>query len=89
MKETILIERTDEVSVITGRVSLQQCPSMKGWVLGILHEHGRQTLDEIGVLLPHANWAQLFLAIDKLNRDGAIGLRSIGHGEYLLNLRES
>ena len=81
MKETILMEKADEASGLTGRPSPQQCPSMKDWVLGVLQEGGGQTLDELGSLLPSANWAQFFLAIDRLSRDGEIGLRLVGNGE--------
>jgi hypothetical protein len=49
MNETTLMETAD-------RLSLQQYPSMKEWVLSILHEHGMHTLDELGLLLPRANW---------------------------------
>jgi hypothetical protein len=69
--------------------TLTAYPSMQEWVLHTLQEHGVCTLDELGALLPDANWAQVFLAIDHLSRDGAIGLRSLGNGEYLLNLRDS
>jgi hypothetical protein len=88
MKELMLMER-DERSVVRRRVSLRQCPSMREWVLNILHERGAQTLEEVAGLLPSTNWAQLLLAIDKLDRDGAIDLRFVGHGEYLLSLNEN
>jgi hypothetical protein len=38
MKETILVDKADGASVIPSRCSLQQCPSMKEWVLGVLEE---------------------------------------------------
>lgn len=86
MKDTV--ERTKN-ALAGGRIFLHPGPSMSEWVLHILHERGGQTLDEIGALLPNANWAQLFLAIDKLTRDGAIELRFAGRGEYWLNLRHA
>lgn len=81
MNKTTLMERAD-------RLSLQQWPSMKEWILSLLHEHGLHTLDELGVLLPRTNWAQLFLAIDGLSRDGAIDLRWLD-GDYWVNVRGS
>ena len=72
----------------TQRSTLQECPSMKEWVLSILYERGMQTLDDLGAWLPQANWAQLFLAIDSLSRDGIIELRRVGQGDYLLSLRD-
>jgi hypothetical protein len=61
---------------------------MQEWVLSIHHEHGMHTLDEVGMLVPPGNWAQLFLAIDSLSRDGPIELRWFRHGEYLLTMRD-
>jgi hypothetical protein len=68
--------------------TLTAYPSMQEWVLSTLQEHGVCSLDELGALLPGTNWSQLFLAIDRLSRGGAIGLRSLGNVEYLLNLRD-
>jgi hypothetical protein len=68
--------------------TLTAYPSMQEWVLNTLQEHGGCSLDELGALLPGTNWSQLFLAIDRLSRSGAIGLRSLGYGEYLLTLRD-
>ena len=62
--------------------------SMQEWVLGMLQEHRVCTLDDLGDLLPGANWSQLFLAVDRLSRDEAIGVRSVGNGEYILSLRD-
>jgi hypothetical protein len=68
--------------------TLTAYPSMQEWVLNTLQEHGVCSLDELGALLPGTNWSQLFRAIDRLSRGGAIGLRSLGNGEYLLNLKD-
>jgi hypothetical protein len=62
-------------------------PSMEEWVLEILRQRRLHTLDQLGLLLPAANWAQLFLAVDRLSRSGAITLRKNGQGEYLLSLK--
>ena len=85
MKERMLMER-GETSAAAVVASLHQCPSMREWVLSLLRERGAQTLDEVAALLPSTNWAQLLLAIDNLDRQGAIELRFVGDGEYLLNL---
>ena len=63
------------------------CPSMQEWVLSTLRD-GVHTLDELGALLPDANWAQLFLAVDRLSRNGSIGVRRLGYGDYVLALRD-
>lgn len=64
----------------------QEQPSIDGWVLDALHQHGAQTLDQMANLLPERNWAQLFLAIDRLSRSGKISLSTRGVGEYLITL---
>ena len=48
--------------------------------------NGSLTLDALAVSIPSPTWAQLFLAVDTLSRSGAITLRSIGRGEYLVSL---
>src|SRR5678816_2107200 len=81
MSDRDLVERTQ-------RATVQDCPSMKEWVLSLLYERGMQTLDDLGAWVPQANWAGLFLAIDRLSREGTIELRRIGRGEYALRLRD-
>jgi hypothetical protein len=70
------------------RAMLQEKPSIDEWVLGALQQHGTQTLDQIGKLLPGVNWAQLFLAIDRLSRSGKISLWSPGFGDYLITVNQ-
>ncbi len=61
-------------------------PGRHEWLLAILERNGPQTLDDLGASVPSASWAQLFLAVDRLSRAGAITLRVIGRGEYLVSL---
>jgi hypothetical protein len=70
------------------RVGVQEKPSIDDWILGVLHQHGTQTLDQIGKLLPEVNWAQLFLGIDRLSRSGQISLWSPGFGDYLITVNQ-
>lgn len=67
---------------------IQSRPSVDEWVIGVLRQHGTQTLDQLGRLLPEANWAQLFLAIDRLSRTGAVTLWSPGFGDYLISVND-
>ena len=62
----------------------QHHPSIDEWITSVLVQHGTQTLDDLGKLLPDVNWAQLFLAIDRLSRSGKISLWSPGFGNYLI-----
>jgi hypothetical protein len=84
---TILAEVCDAVQ--DRRPSVQEKPSIDEWVLGALQQHGTQPLDQLGTLLPEANWAQLFLAIDRLNRSGKISLWSPGFGEHLISFNRT
>ncbi len=70
------------------RAVIQEKPSIDEWVLSVLQQHGTQTLDQIGKLLPEVNWAQLFLAIDRLSRSGKISLWSPGFGDYFITVNQ-
>jgi hypothetical protein len=70
------------------RETVQEKPSIDEWVVDVLQQHGTQTLDQIGKLLPGVNWAQLFLAIDRLSRSGRISLWSPGFGDYLITVNQ-
>ena len=61
-------------------------PTVEEWVLGTLGARGPQTVDQLAESLPKVNWGQLFLAIDRLRRQGDITLRSQAHGDYLIVL---
>jgi hypothetical protein len=76
---------TSAVSEHDQCMSGQEKPSIDEWILTVLQEHGTQTLDHLGTLLPQITWAQLFLAIDRLSRSGKISLWSPGFGDYLIS----
>ena len=62
-------------------------PSVDEWIVGHLREYGDRTVDELATSLPKVNWAQLFLAIDRLSRAGTIALMACGRGEYVLRAK--
>ena len=62
-------------------------PSVDEWIVGHLREYGDRTVDELATSLPKVNWAQLFLAIDRLSRAGTIALMACGRGEYVLRTK--
>jgi hypothetical protein len=66
---------------------LQRKAVVEERVLQVLHQQGRQTLDQLGTLLPDINWSQLFLAIDRMSRSGRISLRWMGSGDYLISTK--
>jgi hypothetical protein len=71
---------------VQGTTQAHERPSLDEWVIAVLQQRGTQTLDQLGKLLPEANWAQLFLAIDRLSRSGKISLWSPGFGDYLITV---
>jgi len=84
---TMLVPTTEEVH--DPRTTVQEKPSLDEWILGALQQHGTQTLDQMSQLLPEVNWAQLFLAIDRLSRSRKISLWSPGFGDYLLTANQT
>ena len=82
---TLLLDRV-ETTVL--KALLQDRPSMEEKVFDVLNEHGMQTLQELSSFLPNPNWAQIVLAVDRLNRAGRISVLCDGTGNYLLFIRE-
>jgi hypothetical protein len=73
-------------SVLDGAVVLEY-PSVDEWILARLQERGAQRLDELAGSLSEVNWAQYFLAIDRLSRSGKISLWHADRGDYLISLK--
>jgi hypothetical protein len=67
-------------------VRMCQRPSVDEWILQKLCDEGAQTMDQLGQALPAVNWAQFFLAIDRLSRSHQIILWPPKDGEYLISL---
>jgi hypothetical protein len=70
-----------------GRTVLQERPSVDEWILDSLRERGAQTMDQLSGSMPAVNWAQFFLAIDRLSRTGKITLWPPKNGEYLVSVK--
>jgi hypothetical protein len=64
-------------------------PSIDEWVVGLLQKKGAQTLDQLAGSLPEVNWAQLFLAVDRLSRSGKVLLCHGQRGDYIISLKEA
>ena len=71
----------------TDSVAVQGRPSVDEWIVGRLREQGSQTLDQMANSLPEVNWAQFFLAVDRLSRSGQILLWHRQRGDYLVSLK--
>ena len=62
-------------------------PSVDEWIVNILRTEGPQTMDQLTKALPATNWAQSFLALDRLSRQGEVRLWPPQHGSYLVSLK--
>ena len=75
---------TREVGTRESKPERLDCPSIDEWILSILAGQEEQTLDGLGRWIPAVNWAQVFLAIDRLSCSGKIALWPLQHGDYRL-----
>ncbi|MEW6542019.1 MAG: hypothetical protein AB1411_00215 [Nitrospirota bacterium] len=55
-------------------------------LLQALRMGGARTIDQLASLLPSVSWSQVFLAVDRLSRVGAVTMRRAGNREYLVSL---
>jgi hypothetical protein len=67
--------------------AMQERPSVDEWIIGLLKGKGAQTLDQLADSLPGVNWAQFFLAVDRLSRSGQVLLWHRQRGDYLVSLK--
>jgi hypothetical protein len=68
------------------RAAMVEMPSVDEWILATLQERGAQPLDRLAASLPEVNWAQFFLAIDRLSRGGKISLWRPSRADYVVSL---
>jgi hypothetical protein len=73
--------------MISAETEVMERPSIEEWVIATIRERGPHTLDQLGALLPQANWSQLLLAVDRLSRHGDISVRMHSRGDYLIAVR--
>jgi hypothetical protein len=52
-----------------------------------LHRIGPCCLDEVVKTLPDFSWGEIFLAVDRMSRDGRLLLRQLGGLTYQMELR--
>jgi hypothetical protein len=58
----------------------------EGAVLDILMRTGPCGLDDLVTYLPHLSWDEVFLAVDRMSRDGRLLLRQIGYSTYQITV---
>ena len=61
-------------------------PSLDEWILGALRRKRSQTVDQLAACLGDVNWSELFLAIDRLTKTGAILIWPSPIGDAVLSL---
>jgi hypothetical protein len=61
-------------------------PSLDEWVLGALRRKRSQTVDQLATCLGDVNWSELFLAIDRLTKAGAVLIWPSPTGDAVLSL---
>src|SRR5207237_8239501 len=61
-------------------------PSLDEWILGALRRKRSQTVDQLATCLGDVNWSELFLAIDRLTKTGAVLMWPSPFGDAVLSL---
>ena len=51
-------------------------------ILGLLRRHGTHSLDELSIVLPEVGWSKVFLAVDRLSREGKVNIGPPQRGDY-------
>ena len=52
-----------------------------------LRESGSCCLDDVVTSLPDSSWGEIFLAVDRMSRNGRLSLLQIGYSAYLIKLK--
>ena len=56
-------------------------------VVETLQRSGPCCLDDVVTYLPNFSWGQVFLAVDRMSRDGRVSLLQLGCSTYQITLR--
>ena len=56
-------------------------------IVETLQRSGPCCLDDIVAYLPNFSWGEVFLAVDRMSRDGRVSLRQLGYSTYQITLR--
>ena len=55
-------------------------------VVETLQRSGPCCLDDVVTYLPNFSWGEVFLAVDRMSRDGRVVLRQLGYSAYQISL---
>lgn len=56
-------------------------------VVETLQRNGPCCLDDLVTYLPNLSWGEVFVAVDRMSRDGRVSLRQLGYSTYQITLR--
>jgi hypothetical protein len=52
-----------------------------------LQHSGPCSLDDVVTYLPNSSWGEVFLAVDRMSRDGRLSLLQVGYSTYQITLK--
>lgn len=55
-------------------------------ILDKLRESGPCCLDDVVTYIPNHTWGEIFIAVDRMSRDGRLSLRQLGYSTYQISL---
>ena len=55
-------------------------------IVDTLQRRGPCCLDDVVMSLPNFSWGEVFLAVDRMSRDGRVSLRPLGYSTYQIAL---
>ena len=58
-------------------------------IIETLRSGGPGCLDDVIRYLPNLSWGEIFLAVDRMSRDGRVLLRQLGYSTYQIVLSSS
>ncbi len=58
-------------------------------IIETLRSGGPCCLDDVVMRLPNHSWGEIFLAVDRMSRDGRVLLRQLGYSTYQIALSSS
>ena len=57
------------------------------FIIDMLQRTGPCCLDDLVSYLPNLSWGEVFVAIDRMSRDGRLALRQHGYSTYQITLK--
>lgn len=51
-------------------------------ILDVLRRRGTHSLDQLSGVFPELGWSQVFIAVDRLSREGKVSIGPPQHGDY-------